>query len=148
MILASRTKVQILTSAKPASEALIPMTCPHQLNQPPEGLVEKTQAASTSGVSLGCLSANPTWSSSSCRTETVGQEEQNEEQERKHQRIMELRRNPPVFLTLQETADFLRVSKDTIRRWAKAGRIRQYNRGTRNPLFASAELISAIKEAC
>ena len=62
--------------------------------------------------------------------------------------MMELRRNPPVFLTLQETADFLRVSKDTVRRWAKAGRIRQYNRGTRNPLFASAELISAIKETC
>ena len=64
------------------------------------------------------------------------------------QRIMELRRNPPIFMTLQETADFLQVSKDTVRRWAKAGRIRQYNRGTRNPLFASAELISAIKEAC
>ncbi len=50
------------------------------------------------------------------------------------QKIMELRRNPPIFLTLQETADFLQVSKDTVRRWAKAGRIRQYNRGTRNPL--------------
>ena len=64
------------------------------------------------------------------------------------QKIMELRRNPPIFLTLQETADFLQVSKDTVRRWAKAGRIRQYNRGTRNPLFASAELIQSIKEAC
>lgn len=61
---------------------------------------------------------------------------------------MELRRNPPIFLTLQETADFLQVSKDTVRRWAKAGRIHQYNRGTRNPMFASAELISNIKEAC
>lgn len=61
---------------------------------------------------------------------------------------MELRRNPPVFLTLHETADFFQVSQDTIRRWAKAGRIRQYNRGTRNPLFASAELILAIKDAC
>ena len=64
------------------------------------------------------------------------------------QKVMELRRNPPIFLTLQETADFLQVSKDTVRRWAKAGRIRQYNRGTRNPLFASAELIQSIKEAC
>lgn len=64
------------------------------------------------------------------------------------QKIMELRRNPPIFLTLQETADFLQVSKDTVRRWATAGRIRQYNRGTRNPLFASAELIQSIKEAC
>ena len=51
-------------------------------------------------------------------------------------------------MTLQETADFLQVSKDTVRRWAKAGRIHQYNRGTRNPLFASAELIQSIKEAC
>lgn len=64
------------------------------------------------------------------------------------QGVMELRRNPPIFLTLQETADFLQVSKDTVRRWAKAGRIHQYNRGTRNPMFASAELISNIKEAC
>ena len=64
------------------------------------------------------------------------------------QKVMELRRNPPIFMTLQETADFLQVSKDTVRRWAKAGRIRQYNRGTRNPLFASAELIQSIKEAC
>lgn len=63
-------------------------------------------------------------------------------------KIMELRRNPPIFMTLQETAAFLQVSKDTVRRWAKAGRIRQYNRGTRNPLFASAELIQSIKEAC
>lgn len=118
-----------------------------QTSQPPEGLAEKTQPASTSGVSLGCLPANPTWSSSSCRSVTVGRERQNEEEERKYQRIMELRRNPPVFLTLQETADFLQVSKDTVRRWAQAGRIRQYNRGTRNPLFASAELILAIKEA-
>lgn len=78
----------------------------------------------------------------------MGQQQQNEEEGRKYQRIMELRRNPPVFLTLQETADFLQVSRDTVRRWAKAGRIRQYNRGTRNPLFASAELIAAIKEAC
>lgn len=115
---------------------------------PQEGLFEKAPIAPNSRVSQGCLSANPTWSSSSCRTEVVGLEKQNEEEERKYQRIMELRRNPPVFLTLQETADFLRVSKDTVRRWAKAGRIRQYNRGTRNPLFASAELISAIKEAC
>ena len=115
--------------------------------QRPEGLVEKTQVASTSGVSLGCLSANPTWSSSSCRSATVGRERQNEEEERNYQRIMDLRRNPPVFLTLQEAADFLVVSRDTVRRWAKAGRIRQYNRGTRNPLFASAELIASIKEA-
>ena len=63
-------------------------------------------------------------------------------------KVMELRRNPPIFMTLQEAADFLQVSKDTVRRWAKAGRIRQYNRGTRNPLFASAELIQSIKEAC
>ena len=63
-------------------------------------------------------------------------------------RVMELRRNPPVFLTLQETADFLQVSKATVHRWAKVGRIRQYNRGTRNPLFASVELIQSIKEAC
>ena len=118
-----------------------------QTSQTPEGLAEKTQASSTSGVSLGCLSANSTWSSSSCRSVTVGRERQNEEEERKHQRIMELRRNPPVFLTLQEAADFLVVSRDTVRRWAKAGRIRQYNRGTRNPLFASAELIASIKEA-
>lgn len=124
------------------------MSRARQLSQPPEGLFEKTQAASTSGVSLDCLSASPTWSSSSCRTVTAGQETQNEEEERRYQRIMELRRNPPVFLTLQETADFLQVSKDTVRRWAKARRIRQYNKGTRNPLFASAELISAIKEAC
>ena len=119
----------------------------HQLNQPLEGLVEKTQAASTSGVSLGCRSANPTWLSSSCRTETVGQEEQNEEEERNYRRIMELRKNPPIFLTLQEAADFLVVSRDTVRRWARAGRIRQFNRGTRNPLFASSELISSIKQA-
>ena len=119
-----------------------------QPSQSQEGLVEKTQAASTSGVSMDCKSANSKWSSSSCRTETVGQQQQNEEEGRKYQRIMELRRNPPVFLTLQETADFLQVSRDTVRRWAKAGRIRQYNRGTRNPLFASAELIAAIKEAC
>lgn len=124
------------------------MTISLQPSQLPEGLAEKAQAASTSGVTLGCLPVNPTWSSSSCRTVTAGQEKQNEEEERKHQRIMELRRNPPVFLTLQETADFLRVSKDTVRRWAKAGRIRQYNRGTRNPLFASAELIQSIKETC
>ena len=78
----------------------------------------------------------------------VEQEKRNDEEERKYQRITEMRRNPPVFLTLQETADFLQVSKDTVRRWAKAGRIRQYNRGTRNPLFASAELIQSIKEAC
>ena len=97
---------------------------------------------------MDCKSVNSTWSSSSCRTEAVGQQQQNEEEGRKYQRIMELRRNPPVFLTLQETADFLQVSRDTVRRWAKAGRIRQYNRGTRNPLFASAELIAAIKEAC
>ena len=97
---------------------------------------------------MDCKSANSKWSSSSCRTETVGQQQQNEEEGRKYQRIMDLRRNPPVFLTLQETADFLQVSKDTVRRWAKAGRIHQYNRGTRNPLFASSELISAIKEAC
>ena len=116
--------------------------------QPPESLAEKTQAASTSGVSMNCESVNSTWLSSSRPSETVGQQQQNEEEGRKYQRIMELRRNPPVFLTLQETADFLQVSKDTVRRWAKAGRIRQYNRGTRNPLFASAELISAIKEAC
>ena len=64
------------------------------------------------------------------------------------QKVMNLRRNPPIFMTLQETADFLQVSKATVRRWAKAGRIRQYNRGTRNPLFASAELIQSIKEAC
>lgn len=115
---------------------------------PPESLFEKTQAAPNPGVSLGCLSGNSTWSSSSYQSETVGQEKQDEEEERKYQRIMELRRNPPVFLTLQEAADFLRVSKDTVRRWAKIGRIRQYNRGTRNPMFASAELISAIKEAC
>ena len=63
-------------------------------------------------------------------------------------KVMELRRNPPIFMTLRETADFLQVSKDTVRRWAKAGRIHQYNRGTRNPLFASAELIQSIKEAC
>ena len=63
-------------------------------------------------------------------------------------KVMELRRNPPIFMTLQETADFLQVSKDTVRRWAKAGRIHQYNRGTRSPLFASAELIQSIKEAC
>ena len=119
-----------------------------QPSQSHEGLVEKTQAASTSGVSMDCKSANSKWSSSSCRTETVGQQQQNEEEGRKYQRIMDLRRNPPVFLTLQETADFLQVSKDTVRRWAKAGRIHQYNRGTRNPLFASSELISAIKEAC
>lgn len=81
-----------------------------------------------------------------CRTESAGQEKQNEE-ERNYQRIMELRRNPPIFLTLQEAADFLVVSRDTVRRWAKAGRIHQYNRGTRNPLFASAELIASIKEA-
>ena len=124
------------------------MTISLQPSQPPEGLAEKAQAASNSVVSLGCLSVSPTWSLSSCRTVAAGQEKQNEEEERKHQRIMELRRNPPVFLTLQETADFLRVSKDTVRRWAKAGRIRQYNRGTRNPLFASAELIQSIKETC
>ena len=64
------------------------------------------------------------------------------------QKIMELRRNPPIFMTLRETADFLQVSRDTVRRWAKAGRIHQYNRGTRNPLFASAELIQSIKQAC
>ncbi len=116
--------------------------------KPPKDLFEKTQAASTSGMSMGCHSVNSTWSSSSCQTETVGREKQNEEDERKYQRIMEMRRNPPIFLTLQEAADFLQVSQDTVRRWAKAGRIRQYNRGTRNPLFASAELIAAIKEAC
>ena len=60
---------------------------------------------------------------------------------------MDLRRNPPIFLALREAAEFLQVSQDTVRRWAKAGRIRQYNRGTRNPLFASAELIQSIKEA-
>ncbi len=60
---------------------------------------------------------------------------------------MELRRNPPIILTLQEAADFLVVSRDTVRRWARAGRIRQFNRGTRNPMFASAELIASIKEA-
>lgn len=119
-----------------------------QPNQLPEGLVERTQTASTSGVSMDCKSVNSTWSSSSCLTETVGPQQQIEEEGKKYQRIMELRRNPPVFLTLQETADFLQVSRDTVRRWAKAGRIRQYNRGTRNPLFASAELIAAIKEAC
>ena len=119
-----------------------------QPSQPPVGLFEKAQAASNSGVSLGSPPFSPTWSSSSCRTETVGHEKQNEEEERKYRRIMELRRNPPVILTLQETADFLQVSKDTVRRWVKAGRIRQYNRGTRNPLFASAELIQSIKEAC
>lgn len=117
--------------------------------QPSNSLIEPVpQPGSNSGVSLGCLSASPTWSSSQCRTVTVGQEKQNEEKERKHQRIMELRRNPPIFLTLQETADFLVVSRDTVRRWAKVGRIRQYNRGTRNPLFASAELIQSIKETC
>jgi excisionase family DNA binding protein len=78
--------------------------------------------------------------------ESEGQEKQNEE-ERNYKRIMELRRNPPIFLTLQEAADFLVVSRDTVRRWARAGRIRQFNRGTRNPLFASAELISSIKQA-
>ena len=83
----------------------------------------------------------------SCTTESTGQEKHNEE-ERNYRRIMELRRNPPIFLTLQEAADFLVVSRDTVRRWARAGRIRQYNRGTRNPLYASAELIAAIKEAC
>ena len=106
------------------------------------------QPASNPGVSMGYHSANSTWSSSSCRTEVVGKDKRNEEEERKNQRIMELRRNPPIFLTLHEAADFLQVSKDTVRRWAKAGRIRQYNRGTRNPLFASAELIQSIKEAC
>ena len=119
-----------------------------QSSQPPKVLFEKTQAASTSGVSMDCISVNSTWSSSPCRTEVVEQEKRNDEEERKYQRITEMRRNPPVFLTLQETADFLQVSKDTVRRWAKAGRIRQYNRGTRNPLFASAELIQSIKEAC
>ena len=117
--------------------------------QPSNSPIEPVpQPGSNSGVSLGCLSASPTWSSSQCRTVTVGQEKQNEEKERMHQRIMELRRNPPIFLTLQETADFLVVSRDTVRRWAKVGRIRQYNRGTRNPLFASAELIQSIKESC
>lgn len=81
-----------------------------------------------------------------CTIESAGQEKQNEE-ERNYQRIMDMRRNPPIFLTLQEAADFLVVSRDTVRRWARAGRIRQFNRGTRNPLFASAELISSIKQA-
>ena len=81
-----------------------------------------------------------------CTIESAGQEKQNEE-ERNYQRIMELRRNPPIFLTLREAAEFLQVSQDTVRRWAREGRIRQYNRGTRNPLFASAELIASIKEA-
>ena len=71
----------------------------------------------------------------------------NDEKENIDQRIMELRRNPPIFMTLQETADFLQVSRDTVRRWAKSRRIRQYNRGTRNPYFASAELIASIKDA-
>lgn len=106
------------------------------------------QAASNPGVSMGYHSANSTWSSSSCRAEVAGQEKRNEEAERHYQRVAEMRRNPPIFLTLQEAADFLQVSKDTVRRWAKAGRIHQYNKGTRNPLFASAELISSIKEAC
>jgi hypothetical protein len=96
-------------------------------------------------VSLGCLPANSTWSSSLCRAESAGQEQQNEE--RNYRRIMELRRNPPIFMTLQETADFLQISPDTVRRQARAGRIHQFNRGTRNPLFASAELIASIKEA-
>jgi excisionase family DNA binding protein len=78
----------------------------------------------------------------------MGDNEASDEKRNNERRIMELRRNPPIFMTLQETADFLQVSKDTVRRWAKAGRIRQYNRGTRNPLFASAELIQSIKEAC
>ena len=77
----------------------------------------------------------------------IEENEMKDERENIDQRIMELRRNPPIFMTLQETADFLRVSRDTVRRWAMAGRIRQYNRGTRNPLFASADLIAAIKEA-
>jgi len=71
-----------------------------------------------------------------------------DERDAKERKIMDLRRNPPIFLTLQETADFLQVSKDTVHRRVKAGRIRQYNKGTRNPLFASDELISSIKEAC
>ena len=116
--------------------------------QPSNSPIEPVpQPGSNSGVSLGCLPVNPTWSSSSCRSVTVGLEKQNEEEERNYQRIMDLRRNPPIFLALREAAEFLQVSQDTVRRWAKAGRIRQYNRGTRNPLFASAELISAIKEA-
>ena len=120
----------------------------YQPLQPSNSPVESVSHPVSTGVSLGLVEANPTWSSSSCRSVTVGRERQNEEEERNYRRIMELRRNPPVFLTLQETADFLRVSKDTVRRWAKAGRIRQYNRGTRNPLFASAELIQSIKETC
>ena len=77
----------------------------------------------------------------------IEEKEMKDEKGNNDHRIVELRRNPPIFMTLQETADFLQVSRDTVRRWAKAGRIRQYNRGTRNPLFASAELIAAIKEA-
>ena len=118
----------------------------YQPLQPSNSPVESVSHPVSTGVSLGLVEANSTWSSSSCRSETVGQEKHNEE-ERNYRRIMELRRNPPIILTLQEAADFLVVSRDTVRRWARAGRIRQFNRGTRNPMFASAELIASIKEA-
>lgn len=59
--------------------------------------------------------------------------------------IMELRRNPPMLMTLQETALYMQSSPDTIRRWVRGRKIRQFNIGTRKPMFASAEILEAIK---
>ena len=58
---------------------------------------------------------------------------------------MELRRNPPMLMTLQETALYMQSSPDTIRRWVRGRKIRQFNIGTRKPMFASAEILEAIK---
>lgn len=115
--------------------------------QPRDAPVEPVAQPVNGGVSLGCQPVH-SFRESSEPEGAAGDKESSDEKRTNERRIMELRRNPPIFMTLQETADFLQVSKDTVRRWAKAGRIRQYNRGTRNPLFASAELIQSIKEAC
>ena len=69
----------------------------------------------------------------------------NKQKELNDEEKLELRRNPPMLMTLQETAIYMQSSPDTIRRWVRGRKIRQYNLGTRKPLFATAELTASIK---
>lgn len=56
--------------------------------------------------------------------------------------------NGKELLTAEEVGERVRVSPDTVKEWARAGRVPCYRLGRKTIRFDLAEVIAALRDAC